>query len=299
MPASGGATICACGAGATAAILPAVLPVGFAVFGARRAGLGQRGGGARGGDDQRRAAGLNSAMGAAQFAGNQLPHARQAVGRRGIGGEKLLGQPHRAQRQADCLLNALVLGEGDLAASAAQVEQQHAAAGSRLCAGDAEMNEPAFFQAGDDFHVPAGFGLDPRLKGRAVAGVAHGRGGHHANLVHSMRLHRALKALERAQRGRHGLRRNQPGLKDAGAEPRHLAILGEGLELMRLHLGDLQPAGVGTDIDGGEGGHEDLAGAPNERNALAKIHDGGEQGNGARDEGLGTRDLGLGTSDQA
>jgi hypothetical protein len=70
------------------------------------------------------------------------------------------------------------------------------------------MNQPALFKARDDLHGPAGLSLHPGLKGRAVARVAHGRGGHHANLVDAMRLHRALKTLERAQRGRHRFRRD-------------------------------------------------------------------------------------------
>jgi hypothetical protein len=85
---------------------------------------------------------------------------------RGAGsvGEELLGKPHCAERKADRLFDVLVLRERELATSAAEVDEQHAAAGSRLRAGDAEVNEAAFFQAGDDLHVPAGLGLDPGLK---------------------------------------------------------------------------------------------------------------------------------------
>ena len=102
--------------------LAAVLPLSLPILGARRAGFGKRGGRARGGDHQRRAAGLNAAMRAAQLARDQLAHARQAIGGRGIGGEKLLGEPHRAERQADRLLDVLVLGESKLATSSAEVE---------------------------------------------------------------------------------------------------------------------------------------------------------------------------------
>ena len=199
--------------------------------------------------------GMNPAMRPPQLARNQLPHPRQVPPRRGIGLQKLLGQPHRAQRQADRLLDALVLGERDLAAAAAQVDQQHPAARSRLRTHHAAMDQPAFFEAGDDLHVPAGLGLHPRLKGRRVARIAHGRCGHHANLVHPVRLHRALKPLERPQRGRHGLRRDQPRIEDARPSRVTSRSSCSVFKLVRHDLGNLQPAGVGTDIDGGKGGH--------------------------------------------
>ena len=89
-----------------------------------------------------------------------------------------------------------------------------------------------------------------------------------------MRLHRPLKALERSQRRRHRLRRNQAGLEDAGSQPRHLAVLVQRLQLVRNNLGNLQPAGVGTDIDGGKGGHRWRALRENEIGSGVKIHDG-------------------------
>ena len=51
---------------------------------------------------------LNPAMCTAQFSRNQPPHPRQFFGRRGIDGQKLLGQPHRSQRNADRFLDPLV-----------------------------------------------------------------------------------------------------------------------------------------------------------------------------------------------
>ncbi len=208
-------------------------------------------------------------MGQAQFAVDELPHPRQTLSRGRIGGEKLLGQTHRAQRQADSLQDVLVLGKRDLATSAAQVHQEHAARhsglGLRLGCGfgfgggqphHAQVNQPALLQAGDDLHIPAGLGLHPGLKGKPVAGIAHRRGGYHANLIRSMQLHRPLKALERLQRSRHRLRRDHSGFEDACSQPGHLAILVQRLQLVRHNLGNLQSAGVGTDIDGGKGGHE-------------------------------------------
>ena len=94
------------------------------------------------------------------------------------------------------------------------------------------------------------------MKRRRIARIPHRRSGNHANLIHAVRLHRALKSLERAQRSRHRLRRHQPRSEDARAQPRHFAILVQRAKLMRNDLGDLQPAGVGTDINGRKRGHE-------------------------------------------
>jgi hypothetical protein len=90
-----------------------------------------------------------------------------------------------------------------------------------------------------------------------------------------VRLHRALKALEGAQCGRHGFRRDEAGVEDAAAEARDFAVFGKSFELVRVHPGDLQPAGVGTDIDGGECRHEVFGCAPWRKNRpIAKIHEG-------------------------
>ena len=197
-------------------------------------------------------------MSSAQLARDQLPHAREAIARSWIVREELLGEPHRAEWKADRLLDALVLRERDLTTAAAEVEQQYAAASSGLGAHYADMNQAAFFQAGDDLHVPAGLGLDPGLKCGGIARIAHGRGGHDADAVDAVRLHRALKTLERAQCGRHGFRRDEPGVEDAAAEAGDFAVFCERFEPVRVHAGDLQSAGVGTDVDGGECRHDFL-----------------------------------------
>ena len=84
-----------------------------------------------------------------QFARNQPAHPRQFFRRCGINRKKLLRQPHRAKRNADRVLDALVFRKRDLATAAAEIDQQHFAAGARLAAHDAVMNQPAFFEARD------------------------------------------------------------------------------------------------------------------------------------------------------
>jgi hypothetical protein len=202
-----------------------------------------------------------------QLARNQPPHPLQSLDRRRVSRQELFRQPHRAQRKANSLLNALALGERNLAASAAQIHQQHTARCANHRSGfglsfaathHAQMNQPAFFQAGDDLQIPARLGFHHRLKDRSIARVAHGRSSDGPNLVHPVRLHRPLKTLERLQCRRHRIRRNQPALKDASPQPRHLAVLVQRLQLMRRNLGNLQSARVGTDINGGKCRHEYL-----------------------------------------
>ena len=136
------------------------------------------------------------------------------------------------------------------------------------------MDKPAFFKTGDDLQVPSGLSLHPGLKCRPVASVAHGRSGHHANLVCSVCLHRPLEALQCPQRGRHSFRRDQSGIENTGSKPRHLAVFMQRLQLVRYDLRNLQPAGIGTDIDSGKGRHTGLRHTPKkEFISRAKIHD--------------------------
>src|ERR1035441_3351248 len=194
-------------------------------------------------------------MSTPKFAGDQLPHPRQSFGRSGVRSEEFLSQPHGAERQADRVLDALMLGERDFATATAEADQQHTAADAGLAAHEAAVDKAAFLEAGNDLHVPAGLSLNPGLKGGPIAGVAHRRRGHHANLVCAMCLDCALKAFESAQGCSHGFRGYKSRFKDAGAKPRHFAIFVKRLQTVGDHLGDLEPAGIGTDIYCGKGRH--------------------------------------------
>src|SRR5580698_1791028 len=167
---------------------------------------------------------MNAAGGLAQLAGNELLHARDLFSGGRIGLEELFSETDGAEGQTDGFADAFAVGERDFAASTAYVDQHTSARGSGLVAHHAAMDKAAFFEAGDDLDVPAGFIAHPGKKGTAVAGVAHGRGSHRAHLVGAMHLDRLVKPLEGAKRGRHGLRRHQAGLKNTSAEARDLAV---------------------------------------------------------------------------
>ena len=132
------------------------------------------------------------------------------------------------------------------------------------------MNEPAFFETGNGFHVPAGLSLHPRMKSRCVPRIAHRRRSHDPDLVHTMRLHRALKTLERPQRRRHRFRRHQSRRKHACTQPRNFAVLMQRPQLVRYNLCDFQSAGIGTDINSGKSGHKRRTQSPKTRNQVLR-----------------------------
>lgn len=203
-------------------------------------------------------------MGTAELAGDPAAHASQSFGGRRVGGEELLGEANGTEGQADGFLNALSLRQRDFATTAAEVNQEQtrrqtrnrfAGLGGDGLGHDTEVDEAAFFKAGDGFHGPAGFSFDPGLKGGSIAGVAHRGGGDDPDFVDAVSLDGALEALEGLDGVGHGFRRYEAGLKDAGAQTRDFAVFMDGAELVGDDPGDLETAGVGTDVDGSEGGH--------------------------------------------
>jgi hypothetical protein len=71
-----------------------------------------------------------------------------------------------------------------------------------------------------------------------------------------MFLHGALKALKRLDGVGHGFRGNKAGLEDTAAEARDFPIFVNASQPVSDYFCDLQPAGVGTDVDCGKRGHD-------------------------------------------
>ena len=71
-----------------------------------------------------------------------------------------------------------------------------------------------------------------------------------------MRLHRLVEPLQRPQRRRHRLRRNNPRREDARPQPRHFAILMHDAQPVLHHPANLQPAGVRSDVNGSKSLHD-------------------------------------------
>ena len=166
--------------------------------------------------------------------------------------QKLFREAHGPERDADRLLDALVFRERNFAASAADVDKQAAPGHAGLIAHDAAMDQPAFFEAGDDLDVPSGFIAHPGEEGAGVARIAHGGGGDGADLVRSVQLRGAIKALQRFERGGHGFGGDQAGFEYAAAETRDFAVFMQDFELVLDDAGNFEPAGIGTYVDGGK-----------------------------------------------
>ncbi len=89
------------------------------------------------------------------------------------------------------------------------------------------MDQPALFQSGDDFRLPARGGLYPLGENLAIVGVTESAGGHHACAIHGVALHGLVEAPQHFQGVRHGLGIKVAVAKDALAETCDFAILME------------------------------------------------------------------------
>ena len=98
----------------------------------------------------------------------------------GLGGvrDAFGGQPNRADAQAVQELIVLRVADDQFRGAAADVHEQRALAGRQFdAAGDAQIDQPRFFLAGDDAHIQIGQLADALDELIAVLGFAHGGGG--------------------------------------------------------------------------------------------------------------------------
>ncbi len=190
-----------------------------------------------------------------QLAADVPLHTRDVFRRRPIGFvQKLLGQAYGAQRQAHRLDDASAVRQRDLTRAAAKIDQQAAALRPRF-AHYAAMDEPRLFESGDDLQVPSRLGLDPGDKCLSVPCIAQRGGGNRAHTVRGCLLHCLVETFEGAQGAGHRIGRDHSALEDAGAEARHFAIFVENFQPVLFDAGDLEPAGIRSDVDRSEGLH--------------------------------------------
>ena len=119
----------------------------------------------------------------------------------------------------------------------------------------AEVNEAAFFQAGDHLNFPSGSSAYPVQKRAAVARVAQGAGCDHAYAVGAMGLRSAMKSPQHTQRVGHCLRIKYTLGENAFAQACDFAVFVEGFEAAVYHLGYFEPDRVRTDVNRGKCGH--------------------------------------------
>ena len=170
--------------------------------------------------------------------------------------QELLGETHGAERQARHLLDLPADRERELAAAAAEIDQQHAAGGEARPRHDAEVNQPSLLEPGDHLELPPRRRPHPILEGLGVLGLAHRARGEDPHRRDAVLLDLAMKALQGVDGGFHRLRLELPGAEDGLAETRHRAILVDGGELSGAREArDLQTDRVGSDVDRSKGGH--------------------------------------------
>ncbi len=182
---------------------------------------------------------------------HKSPQTPQLSFARRIMRQELIGQAHRAQRQAHGVANVALAGDGQLAASASQVDHERGGGAHSQAGHQAEVNQPCLFQSRDDFDFPTRRRAHPLQKGARVAGVAQGAGGDYAHGVRAFLLHRTMEAPQHLDRIVDGLGRQESGAKDAVAQTRDLAIFVNFDQTPSGKAGDFQTDGVRSDIDRG------------------------------------------------
>ena len=144
----------------------------------------------------------------------------------------------------------LIAGADDeFGGAAADVHHQTLFRRSRQAVGDAQVDQPRFLASGHDFDREAEGGLEP---GHEFAGVlCHPQGvgadrAHRAGRQSAQALAEAFQAFDRAR-----LRRIVEVLVggQAGGEPYRLTQRIEGIDLVVDNASDLEPEGVGSEVD--------------------------------------------------
>ena len=139
--------------------------------------------------------------------------------------QELLGQTHGSERQTRHLLDLTPDRERELAAAAAEIDQEHPAGREPRAGHHAQVNEAAFLEPGDHLDLPARRRPHPVAERLRVLGLPHGARRDHADRGGAVALHGTMKALQRLDRPVHRLRLEQAGPEHRLAEPGNLAVL--------------------------------------------------------------------------
>ena len=103
------------------------------------------------------------------------------------------------------------------------------------------MNQPAFFQSGNNFKVPASHGLYPFSEETCVIAVTQGAGADHARAFHRKALDRTMKTAHDFECLRHGLGIEVTVAKDTFTQTGDLAVLMERNQMSTAKFGNTEP----------------------------------------------------------
>ena len=210
---------------------------------------------ARGRDDISHTGGADASDDSSHLASHEASQTLEFALARWIVAKKFVGQANRAQGQADGVLNVSAMGDGQLAAPAAEIRHERRNVIDSRARDQPQMNQTRFFHAGDNLHSPSGGRTDPFQKRLRITGVAQRTGGNHPHVVGDDLLGRAVKPAQNFHRFCHRFRGEKSGAEDSLAQSRDLAILVQSTQTSRVQPRNLQADGIRADIDRGECGH--------------------------------------------
>ena len=207
-------------------------------------GGGKSGGGSGGGDYVLNFGGDDARGDAVDFARDEALQAFQFAFAGRIMAQEFVGETDRAQGKTDGFANLTVGGDGEFAASAAQIDHESGRIIDARVGDEAEVNQARFFQAGNDFDRPAGSRAYPLDKCLRIAGVAQGAGGDHADRVGDYLLRGAMEAAEDFDGFGHRLGSEEAGAEDAFAQPSDFAVFMDRAKMSAREPRDLQSNGI-------------------------------------------------------
>src|SRR6267142_2352334 len=117
------------------------------------------------------------------------------------------------------------------------------------------MNETAFFQAADDFKVPAGNRFHPLCKEAGAVAVTQCAGPDDTRALHCVALHGTMKTAQHLERLGHRLRIKIAIAKYTFTQAGNFAVLVQGDQAPAPKFSNTESHRVGTDIDRGKDGH--------------------------------------------
>lgn len=218
-------------------------------------GSGQGRGCSRGRQSHLHAGTHDASRGASHLARNKPAHALQFAFARRIVAEKFISEPHCAQRQADSVADMPAPGNGKFTTATAEINHQNRGVAEAKVGDQAEVDQSALFQAGDNLDRPSRGRTHPFQKSLRVSGIAQGAGGDDANRIRSQSLGRAMEAAQHLDRFRHRRGRQEIGAKNAFPQTSDLAVFVNCVEAAAAQTGNLEADRVRTDINRGEDGH--------------------------------------------
>ena len=171
-------------------------------------------------------------------------------GRRRIAVDVVLGEPGRAQGDADRPDGTAGLGDDELAAAAADVDDErvrpHTAA-----PGHAEERQHRLLVVVEDVQGDVGARLDLPDERRRVIGAADGLGADDGDLLGPEPVRRGRVARQRVHDVAAGLRADLAVPRDAIAQAEEHRLVEQRLDAMARDRRDQQVDAVGTDVDRG------------------------------------------------